>query len=74
MFFRITLRGTPNYVAPEVIRDESYTTAVDLWAVGVLLFELVLGTVPHSEVSIPEDVDLTEEERDERIGREVIRF
>ncbi|KOO34293.1 protein kinase 2 [Chrysochromulina tobinii] len=33
--------GTPEYMAPEVLRGASYTFAVDWWAIGVLLYEML---------------------------------
>ena len=41
-----TLSGTPEYLAPEVIRGQAPTAAADLYAVGIILFELLTGTTP----------------------------
>lgn len=38
--------GTPEYMAPEVIRGEGSRPASDLYAVGVILYELVTGQPP----------------------------
>eukprot|EP01121_Diplochlamys_sp_Union-15-3_P016527 TRINITY_DN5639_c0_g1_i1.p1 TRINITY_DN5639_c0_g1~~TRINITY_DN5639_c0_g1_i1.p1 ORF type:complete len:371 (-),score=50.49 TRINITY_DN5639_c0_g1_i1:57-1148(-) len=38
--------GTMEYVAPEVIGTSGYTTAVDWWTLGVLLFEMLYGITP----------------------------
>lgn len=42
------LCGTPGYMAPEVIRDRSYTTKVDIWALGVVFYILLSGLMPFS--------------------------
>lgn len=44
-----TIIGTPHYMAPEMISSKGYTLNVDLWAVGVILYELMCGEVPFGE-------------------------
>ncbi len=42
------LLGTPNYLAPEAIRGGRPTPATDVYALGVLLYELVVGHAPYA--------------------------
>lgn len=45
------IAGTPEYLAPELIRGEEPTFACDVYAAGVLLYELVAGATPFAGVN-----------------------
>ncbi|HUH06094.1 MAG TPA: SUMF1/EgtB/PvdO family nonheme iron enzyme, partial [Kofleriaceae bacterium] len=46
--------GTPYYMAPEAWRAEAATRATDVYAVGVVLYELCTGRPPYRELPVPE--------------------
>merc|ERR1719487_385730 len=41
-----TLVGTPDYMAPEVIKQQGYTCVCDWWSLGVMMYEFVVGPLP----------------------------
>ncbi|MFH0903169.1 MAG: protein kinase [Pseudomonadota bacterium] len=49
---RNALAGTPLYIAPEGWRGSPITEAADIWALGVVLYELLAGRHPYQETRL----------------------
>lgn len=41
--------GTPDYISPEVLVDCVYDHSVDIWGIGVILFECLFGYPPFTD-------------------------
>lgn len=75
---RYTVCGTPNYIAPEVLEQKGHSYAVDMWALGVLVFTLIVGIPPFEtphvkttyklikdvKFTFPEDIPISSDARD----------
>lgn len=48
--FRNTFCGTVDYLAPEMINGKGHDEKVDIWALGVILYELLHNKTPFSPI------------------------
>ncbi|EDO16991.1 hypothetical protein Kpol_1065p3 [Vanderwaltozyma polyspora DSM 70294] len=63
---RKTLCGTIDYLSPELISSREYDENVDVWALGILTYELVVGAPPFEED--------TKEQTYKRIAKSDLKF
>ena len=50
-FSTMTAAGTPQWSAPEVIRQDIYTEKADVYSFGVIIFELLAREIPYSNLA-----------------------
>jgi len=48
---RTTLAGTPYYMSPEIIRGDEYDEKIDIWSLGIMIYEMCLGEPPYYALS-----------------------
>ena len=46
-----TMIGTPTYMAPQTLSGKGYSFSVDLWSLGIIIYEMMGGCVPFGEDS-----------------------
>jgi serine/threonine protein kinase len=42
----MTICGTPLYSSPELLKKVGYSYKVDIWAIGIICYELLMGRTP----------------------------
>uniref|UniRef100_A0A8C9R2I1 non-specific serine/threonine protein kinase n=1 Tax=Scleropages formosus TaxID=113540 RepID=A0A8C9R2I1_SCLFO len=52
-----TLCGSPMYMAPEVIMSQNYDAKADLWSIGTIVYQCLMGKAPF-QASSPQDLRL----------------
>jgi len=63
-----TICGSPLYMAPELYKNESYTESVDVWSLGLILFEMVFGIHPFADCNDVESLTVSIIKNDIYVG------
>ncbi|KFM76687.1 Serine/threonine-protein kinase PLK1, partial [Stegodyphus mimosarum] len=51
---KFTVCGTPNYIAPEVLNMQGYSFAADVWAMGCIMYAMLVGQPPFETATLNE--------------------
>ena len=51
---QLSICGTPLYSSPQLLKKRGYTSKVDTWAMGVMLYELLMGVTPFHAYEMKE--------------------
>ena len=78
---KMTLCGTFEYICPEIYKGEKQTKKTDVWALGILLYELFEGKAPFRGISkefVMEEIEkfdlVFREDLDQRIKKLILRI
>jgi cGMP-dependent protein kinase len=47
--FTSTIVGTPHYIAPEILTGKGYSLSVDIWSMGICMYEIFYGMFPFGD-------------------------
>jgi len=72
-FITYSLVGTPQFMAPEIITGHGYGFSVDVWSLGICLYELMIGELPF-QTGVTAEVPAEESNNQFRLFQAIIHF
>lgn len=54
--------GSPIYMAPEILKGETYSIKSDIWSLGVVLFRMIYGFCPFKSNNIGQLIMIIDKE------------
>ena len=68
------IKGTPKWMAPEILLTKPYNELVDVWSLGIILLELANGINPYRGMALSRIMHAMKNEKPPKIKQRVLKW